>query len=227
MRSRRRGATLGTASARRELGSSGRRRRQRRTDGDDGKGEGIYISTSIKSARLKWHERLSVAGTRCGEFSRAQRFDIRSLRLQRHRLRGHGIGSDSELLVQNRGRCRSAEIVMSDGSAGVLSPAERGARLDGDGLRAHGSRQDGLLVGGRLALEGFPARHGDNANLLTLRFELGTSLAREFEFGTGTDEDHVARFASGGALDDVRTLGGAFHGGTRKVRHDLAGERPT
>ena len=114
---------------------------------------------------------------------------------------------------------------MADGLGGVLGPAEGGTGFDGDGLGAHGSRQDRVLVGGGLALEGLPARHGDDANLLALGFEFGASLAREFKLGTGTDEDDVASLARGDTLDDVRTLHGTFHGGTRKVRHDLAGKR--
>ena len=131
---------------------------------------------------------------------------------------------DAELLIEDGGGCRSAKIIMSHGRASVLGPAERGTGFDGDSLGSHGSRQDGFLVSGGLALEDFPARHGDDANLLAFGFEFSASLARELELGTGTDEDAVAGFAGGGALDDVRTLGGAFQRGTRKVRHDLAGE---
>ena len=72
--------------------------------------------------------------------------------------------------------------------------------------------------------EQFPARHGDDTNLLAFRGELLASNARQLQFSTRTHQDAVNRFTGGFTLDDVRTLCDAFFRGTRQVRNNLSGQ---
>lgn len=135
----------------------------------------------------------------------------------------HGIGGDTELLVQDGGGGGGAELVDADGNAAVqvLGPAHGAAGLHRH-ASSHALGQHGLLVGLGLLVEQLPARHGHDANLLALALQLLGGLNGEHKLGAGADQDAV-----GGALTavhDVRALGGALDGGGVHVGHALAGQ---
>src|SRR5439155_11800153 len=115
---------------------------------------------------------------------------------------GNAIRSQAEILIGTLGRSRDAEPVDADAQAveaGVALPAEGGSRLDRDTqyLAVADVGQDVFAIGLRLRVETLGARHRDDVGADPPRFKLLGGSERNFDFGTGRDQDRLARLAGG------------------------------